>query len=157
FYALFPSFRLKQRFTFPEIQSYLFDQGYEEKRSPDGLLPGQYNLGREKGVVILTLRRPAFAGAGRPLEELRVRLDFEEQAGVLTLQSITRLENSEPLQELECVPKKVASYFAGRLRTQNAVPISEIPVSMRTAVMAIEDVHFLEHSGVSLRSTVRAL
>lgn len=156
FYALYPPFRLKQRFTFPELSSYLFDQGYEEKRNPDGILPGEYFMARDKGIVVVTLRRRPFAGAGHPLDELRARLDFEEQAGVLTLQSMTRLENNEPLQELEGSPKKIASYFAGRLRTQNAVAISDIPVSMRTAVMAIEDVHFLEHSGVSLRSTLRA-
>ncbi len=156
FYALYPPLKLKQKFTAAELQGFLTDQGYVDKGTADGLLPGEYHI--DKGTLtILSLNRSSFKGAGRPLEAMRARLTFEPVGPELTLTTITRLDNNESVETLESIPKKIGSFSAGRLRTQDPVALSDIPTSMRMAVMAIEDVHFLEHSGVSFKGTARAL
>ncbi|NBW98048.1 hypothetical protein EBR03_00605, partial [bacterium] len=97
-------------------------------------------------------------GAGRKLEQVKVRLQlnlFENSQ--VSLENLYRTDSGEPLAELEFPPRSISSFYAGRVRTQNPIALSDIPISMRYAAMAIEDVHFLEHPGVSFRSIVRAL
>ncbi len=159
FYALYPPFRLEQHFTRGDIKSFLLDQGYVERKNADELLPREYAVEDHPPLFQLTLSRSSFSGAGYPMEATQAKLSFESPAGGtdFILKQITRLDTNESIPDFESIPKKIAAYFAGRLRTQNAVALPEIPVSMRLAVMAIEDVHFLEHGGISLKGTIRAL
>lgn len=157
FYALYPPLRLKQRFTAGELKNFLLDQGYLENKNAEDLLAQEYVWEREPRGLTLTLFRPAFEGAGLPLAPLKVRLKFEEIGNQFLLIEMVKTENQEPLEVVESLPKKIGAFFAGRLRTQNSVTLSDIPTSVRLAVMAIEDVNFLEHGGISLRSTLRAL
>lgn len=157
FFGLYPPFQVGQKFTLPLLKDFLVEQGYQEARSEDDVGTAEFFLERGKGEATLTLARPAFTGAGHPIDAARARIEFEEIGGELFLKRVERLDTKEPQDSFENVPKKIGSYFAGRVRTQNSVPLSDIPTTMRLAVMAIEDVHFLEHSGVSVRSTARAL
>lgn len=158
FYAAYPPLKRGQQFSPADVKNLLSDQGFiEEKKRPDDLVPGEYTQEYGAGTTTLTLLRPAFQAPGHPLDLLRLRLVFKQEGALLNLLDIQAVDGNKPLDNWELKPKKVAVYFAGRMRTQNAVQLSEIPVSVRLAVMAIEDVHFLEHLGVSFRGTLRAL
>lgn len=157
FYAFYPEMLKGQQFRPAELRSILADQGFVERKNPEELSLGEYSLAQRDNNLELTLFRPPFEGAGHVLERLRARLDFQAKDRAFELTQITALDSGTSLDRYESVPKKVAAYYAGRLRTQNAVTLSEIPVSMRLAVIAIEDVNFLEHIGVSFRGTIRAL
>ena len=157
FYGFYPPFQQGQQFSSSELQSLLQSQGFLSRGNADALIPGEYNWKLHSRGGELVLFRSAFMAAGHPLPQLKARIFFQGPPETLSVQTIADAESGESLPELQVPPKKVASYFAGRLRTQNAVPLSEMPVSMRTAAIAIEDVRFLEHHGVSLRSTARAL
>jgi len=152
FYALYQPLQINQKFSQTELQGYLEDQGYSPSRNPEDVRPGEYALRKDS----LTLFRIDFKGAGHGLDRQKVKLHLEQEGELFTIKEISNFEG-KPLEIFESRPKLIASFVAGRLRTQNAIQFSEIPVSMRLAVMAIEDVHFLEHGGVSVRSTVRAL
>jgi penicillin-binding protein 1B len=157
FYAVYPSFRKQQRLTESQLGEWLTDQGYVLKaKSLDTLIPGEYSLERQAGIVKVHIFRPEFQAAGHGLPQTRATLVLSPDGSKLRIDTIYA-EDGQPIEKFENPPKKVANYFAGRVRTQDAVHLSEIPVSARHAVMAIEDVRFLEHSGVSLRGTFRAL
>jgi penicillin-binding protein 1B len=156
FYGFYPAFEPGQQFSSGEVQTLLQSQGFLSRANPESLIPGEYFLRLHSTGADLTLFRSAFSGPGHSLGQMKARFTFEGPPELLVLKSITS-ESGEALAKLDVAPKKVASYFAGRLRTQNAVSLSEMPVSMRMAAIAIEDVRFLEHHGVSLRSTARAL
>lgn len=157
FYGFYPAFELGQTFSSSEIQGVLQSQGMMGKPQADSLIPGEYTWRVSSGGGDLTLFRPSFNGPGHNFPQIKTRLLFEGPPDSLVIKTITALDTNQTLNKLEMPPKKIASYFAGRLRTQNAIPLSEMPVSMRMAAIAIEDVRFLEHHGVSLRSTLRAL
>ncbi len=157
FYGFYPPFEIGQQYSGAELNSVLQSDGWFAKKSPEGLVPGEYYLRVHSTGAELQLLRAAFGGAGHDLPQAKVAIAFEGPPDGLVIRSITGVDSGQALTRLDLPPKKVASYFAGRLRTQNAVSLSEMPVSMRMAAIAIEDVRFLEHHGVSLRSTVRAL
>src|SRR5690606_34088799 len=117
----------------------------------------EYRLERQGDKLDLHLFRPPFDKPGRQLPQLQARLTFEWFDGSWILSDIMRYGTGETLERMENLPKRLGSFYAGRLRTQEFVPLSEIPTSARFAIMAIEDIHFLEHHGVSIRGTARAL
>lgn len=158
FYALYPPLHKGQRFRNKELQFFLEDQGYEKSKTPDDILPGEFTWEKSaEGTSQLTLYRNSFSGAGHQLDKLKVRVIFDTAGGYLTIQDIVRTDKNESLPTLESIPKQLAAFLAGRVRTQKPVALSDIPVSVRYGVMAIEDSKFLEHHGVSLRGTARAL
>lgn len=136
--------------------------GYVQGQALQNLVPGEYIRERSGNDVRLTLYRPEYQGPGGPLDQARLRIQLRWENGVWKVDEMIRVDANgvtlgDSLPELVHAPRKIASYVAGRMRTQDAAPLSEIPVNMRHAVMAIEDVHFLEHSGVSFRGTLRAI
>jgi penicillin-binding protein 1B len=157
FFATALALKPGQTFRVSEIRTMLDEQGFQEKKSTEDLLPREYVWEKGAGQRALTLFRPSFEGAAPPLERVKARLEFEEAEGVLTLKTLTNVDTAASIESLEAVPKKIGAYYAGRVRTQSPVVLSDIPVSIRHAVMAIEDVHFLEHKGVSVRAILRAL
>ncbi len=157
FYSIPSPLRLHDKTTRKELRSYLEDQGYHEvTNSDDDILAGEYSW--EKGITppSLVLFRPEFTGAGHPLDRVKARIVFDENQGVLEIREIQRLDNNTTVETFESIPKQIASYLAGRVRTQNAIALSDMPVSIRYAVMGIEDPHFLEHYGISVRGIFRA-
>lgn len=156
FYAAYPPFRKSQRLTEAQLGEWLSDQGYVlRQKAIDDLIPGEYAVDRSNGMRV-SLFRPSFQAAGLNLSQVRATLVMVADGPKLRIEQVLG-ESGEELERFEHLPKKVANYFAGRMRTQDAVLLSDIPVSMRHAVMAIEDVRFLEHVGVSFRGTLRAL
>jgi len=157
FFAFYPALRVNQVFPLNDLRAFLEDQGYSEKKSDDDVLPGEFAVSRRDGRVEISLNRLEFKGLGHPLEPAQARVTLEPAESQWRIAEIRRTDTRETVETFDSPPKKIAAFVAGRLRTQSAISLSEMPVSMRLAVMAIEDVHFLEHSGVSLRSTLRAL
>ncbi len=157
FYGFYPAFEKEQQLSVGELRSVLQNQGSVERNNPENLIPGEFYLRVYSGGADAYVFRAAFTGPGHNLPQLKARLQFEGPPEQLVLKKINQSDSLEEIPLLEVAPKKIASYFAGRLRTQNAVALSEMPYSMRMAAIAIEDVRFLEHHGVSIRSTLRAI
>ncbi|MFM8268795.1 MAG: transglycosylase domain-containing protein, partial [Pseudomonadota bacterium] len=159
FYGVFPALRRGDIFTLPQLETFLTDVGFRKSRSFDGLPEREF--GWESSAPSsrsLLIHRPAFDGAGRKQEQVKVRISFvEKEFGVLEVDNVYRIDSGEPINELDFPPRAISSFYAGRVRTQSPIALSDIPSAMRYAAMAIEDVHFLEHPGVSFRSIVRAL
>lgn len=156
FFAVYPSFHLNQRFSKAELMTLVVDQGYVERSWDSALTPGEYAKKSGGGILELKLFRPPFKAAGRVIDQRKARLVFQEVGSELTLIELTRPDINQPIAVLENLPKRLGAFAAGRLRTQDSVPLSQIPVSLRLAVMAIEDRNFLEHHGLSIRGTARA-
>ena len=157
FYALTPPLKPGQRFSAKDLRSFLEEQGYRETTQPDDNLAGEYSWDHSSNPPSLLIFRPDFTGAGHPIERLRARVSFGAADADLIVTEIKRLDTQQTVDALESIPKQVASFFAGRVRTQNSIALSDMPVSMRYALMAIEDPHFLEHYGISFRGILRAL
>lgn len=155
FFATFPAFTVGQKFRRAELVSLVEDLGFVERSNADELVAGEFAWA--KGSPAMVLARPSFQAPGRQLDALRARLVLEADGIDYLVKAIERYEDNAPLDKLETPPKKIASFVAGRLRSQDAVPLSEIPTAMRLAIMAIEDQHFLDHTGVSFRAIARAL
>jgi len=156
FYALYPALRVGQTYSRKDLRTLLEDQGYEEKKTADDMLPGTFAWEGKSSPPRLIVFRPEFTGAGRALEPLKVTLTLGEVETGLQINEILP-DGGTPVGQFDSLPKQIGAFLAGRLRTQNAVALSDMPVNMRLAVMAIEDAKFLEHHGVSIRGTFRAL
>lgn len=157
FYALYPPLQREQDFSKEELRALLEDEGFQEKKGSDNLVAGTFVFEGSGDSTVLLLHRPPFTGAGHAFDHLRAKITFEKVEQRLKIKEFTRLNSPEPLEKIEVAPKKISAYYAGRVRSQNPVALSDIPVNIRQAVMAIEDVGFLEHPGVSLKSILRAL
>ncbi len=154
FYAFFPSLAEGQKIQKAALTSLLEAAGYQALNPDARLTPKSYSW---KTSEILRLMRPAFSGPGHPLRKEEFQVTFTALDGALITEEIFAVEARREVESLEFSPKQLGYFFAGRLRNQSSVPLSDIPVSLRLAFMAIEDSQFLEHHGVSLRGTVRAL
>jgi len=159
FYAFFPPLRVGQRFRYLELKNFLEDQGFNERKDAEDLAPSQYRWegDRKSPVRTLSLHRPSFSGPGHFIDRGRARLTFEKDNDGWVLKEVFSVDTQTAVELFEGVPKLIGAFLAGRIRTQDPVTLSDIPVSTRLAVIAIEDVRFLEHHGVSFRGTVRAL
>lgn len=154
FYAVLPALTPGMRLRGKELLTFFEDQGYVEKQE-DELVPGSYLWKPDE--QILTLIRAPFSGAGNFLDPMKVKITLGEQGENLTVTDIVEVDTGSHLERFESVPKLIGHFRAGRLRTQNPISLSEVPASLRLAVIAIEDTNFLEHHGVSVRAIVRAL
>ncbi len=157
FYAPYPSFRLGQSLSELELRTLLFDQGYLEAVSDTPLEPRQFRWKKSGDTLALEIFRPPFQAPGMPLDRLQAKLTIHVEKGSLTIKSIQRSDTGTALEAFDNLPQRLGAFYGGRPRTQDTAPLSEIPASARLAIMALEDVHFLDHSGVSVRSTLRAL
>lgn len=157
FVALLPAFHLNQKISRNQLETLLEYSGYQLKKEAEDLLINEYAWIETEGTPKLVLFRAESLYPGKSLIETKVVLTFDVDSSQLVLREIWDERSQEKVENFELAPKRISSYFAGRLRTQIPVTLSDIPVNMRHAVMAIEDVNFLEHGGVSLRSTLRAL
>jgi len=159
FYGVFPPLVKEEVFTFSQLENFLNDVGLKERKGQGGLPVGEFvweEQGSEKSSILI--HRPSFEGAGHSFEALKIRIILKgTEASKFAVESFYRLDTAEPLDKLEFPPRGMSSFYAGRVRTQNPVILSEIPASMRYAAIAIEDTQFLDHPGISFRSIARAL
>jgi penicillin-binding protein 1B len=157
FLALLPPIHLKEKFSKSQLQTLLEYSGYQEKRDPEDLLMNEFSWLFSNNETKLVLLRGESNYPSKNLPQVKTTFTFDSEGTELTLAKIYLEDTKDSVENFELAPKRISSFYAGRLRTQTPVTLSEIPVNMRHAVMAIEDVNFLEHGGISLRSTVRAL
>jgi len=159
FYGVFPALKRGDVFSVTQLETLLTDVGFRKSRAVDGLPEREFAWeASPTSSRSLLIHRPLFDGVGRKLEQLKVRISFfEKESGTLEVDNLYRIDSGEPVSELDFPPRSISSFYAGRVRTQSPIALSDIPTSMRYAAMAIEDVHFLEHPGVSFRSIMRAL
>ncbi|MCB0404962.1 MAG: PBP1A family penicillin-binding protein [Bdellovibrionales bacterium] len=158
FYAIYPEFEIGQKTSLEALEKLLYDTGYLKKESLSELVTNAYVWENRSGPTwLLTLNRGNFSGAGYPLGKRVVRVRFDVEDKELTVSEIYSQVDSQRLDRFAHPPKRLGHFFAGRLRNQHSVALSDIPVSVRLAFIAIEDQHFLDHMGVSLRGTLRAL
>lgn len=157
FLAPLPPLVSGQRFSKTQLQTLLEYSGFQEKMESEDLLPNEFIWSSSNDEKQLHLLRAESLYPSRTLPRSQITLKFKTEGNDLIIDKIIVEETHETVERFELPPKRISSFYAGRLRTQTPVALSEIPVDMRHAVMAIEDVNFLEHGGVSLRSTLRAL
>jgi len=157
FLAPLPPLVSGQRFSKPQLQTLLEYSGFQEKLESEDLLANEFFWSTSNDEKQLHLLRAESLYPSRTLPRSQTTLKFKTEGNDLMIDKIVLEETQETVERFELPPKRISSFYAGRLRTQTPVALSEIPVDMRHAVMAIEDVNFLEHGGVSLRSTLRAL
>lgn len=155
FFASYPSLTPGQVWKKSELSNLLIEQGFQEVSRNEDLLPLQFYW--DKASTFLELYRGAFNESGKNIERLRGKIFFAPENDLLKITEIKVSETESALPYFEFAPKRIGAFYAGRLRTQRPISLSEVPVSVRHAVMAIEDAHFLEHAGVSIRSTFRAI
>jgi penicillin-binding protein 1B len=62
----------------------------------------------------------------------------------------------EKAAEVELEPELFAQYYGDKAILRSVVPLGEAPANCLQALLAIEDSHFLEHSGVSVTGLLRA-
>ncbi len=159
FFAKYPEIKAHEVVSWDDFLRLLNFAGFLPKRNSESLVPGEYSFSRSEGMIQLFIHRPAFTQAGFQLKQERYQLTLQpkEVGKQYEIVEIVAQNARERVETLGLPPKQMASFVAGRIRTQRSIPLSEIPSSMRLAVMAIEDAHFLEHPGVSLRGMLRAL
>lgn len=156
-FARFPPLTPGRAMTAAEWENLLRQAGLPQRDSSTELASGGFTWAEKGGErPTMNLVRPAFDGAGYPLEKRGFRVAFTSEKGLLAIDELEKEDGSD-VDQLELPPKALGMFFAGRIRNQFSVALSDIPVSVRLAVMAIEDQHFLDHIGVSLRGTLRAL
>lgn len=157
-FARFPPLTPGRALGASEWEALLRQAGLPARESPADLAAGGFvwtERGGERSSLLLV--RPPFDGAGSPLEKRGFRIDFVPDRGWLRIDEMTRSDGGDAVESVELPPKPLGMFFAGRIRSQFSVALSDIPVSVRLAVMAIEDKDFLDHVGVSVRGTLRAL
>ncbi|MFM8316247.1 MAG: transglycosylase domain-containing protein, partial [Deltaproteobacteria bacterium] len=157
FVASLPPFHLKQKFTKDQLETLLAYSGYQFKKDSDELLMNEYSWLSSGNETQLILLRDVSPYPGKLLPQSKAIFRFDAEGAFLVIREIWEETTQGNVETFELAPRRISSYVAGRLRTQIPVALSDIPVNMRHAVMAIEDIHFLTHGGVSLRSTLRAL
>jgi len=71
--------------------------------------------------------------------------------------SMYSLADGYPIQAVELKPYLFAQYYGGKPILRRIIEVSETPLQCLQAVTAIEDPKFLEHTGVSITGTLRAI
>ena len=114
---------------------------------------GRFPLGRfiavavACGVVLTGMLLPAAGG-----------IALAARDSTQSFESLPAILNAPPLPQRTVLLAKDGSTIA-EVFTENrtAVPLANIALPMRQAIVAIEDSRFYEHGGVDLRGTVRAI
>ncbi len=154
-YAILPDWEMGSQFRKSGMASVLRELGYRPSQNVTDLCPGCYQLGTD----LLRLNRPEFRSPGVELVAAEFNVKIESEGEFFRIGSITGSATEGPTRELTRVehpPQRIGVYSAGRLRTQDFVRLADLPVTLRLAVMGIEDAQFLEHRGVSFRAIARA-
>ncbi len=73
------------------------------------------------------------------------------------IQELWRGEPWAPITATSLFPRLITQFFDGQPILQQNTPLSEAPLACLQGVTAIEDVQFLEHSGVSATGILRAV
>ncbi|RJR42347.1 MAG: PBP1A family penicillin-binding protein [Desulfobacteraceae bacterium] len=99
-------------------------------------------------VFLRDLVTPQQTHSGIPL-----RISYRKGA----IDSITRLDNREPVPLLEIEPEELMLFFGKEREERRLVSLKEIPKHLIHAVLAAEDARFFQHPGLDPIGIVRAL
>jgi len=119
--------------------------GYSASASGD-LTPGTFRAASGKIEVF----RRGFSTASGPDGGDRLQVDFS--AG--TVASLRSNGSAATAARLD--PPLIASYYGPDLRERRPVGLDDLPEDLILAVLAAEDAEFLEHTGLSFKSILRA-
>ncbi|MEM9558462.1 MAG: PBP1A family penicillin-binding protein [Acidobacteriota bacterium] len=125
----------------------LTEAGY----SPTATTPSRSGFFRraEDGSFVEVYRRVFPSPRGRVGGDL-VRVEFRRG------RVARMLRGREELRGIWLDPPLLATYYSPNLQERRPVTLDELPEHLILAVLAAEDARFLEHSGVSPRSILRA-
>src|SRR5690606_31413304 len=158
FYAYPLSFTRNHLWTAEEIESQLLRNNYRPRSTEQVLLPGDY-LRMDRDLCILRLQREL-------PEEVESCISLvkrsEKSRGIywifLSPESIFDIWSSQgPVDEIKFEALLVAQYLGTEPLVQKNTELSDIPVHCLNAVLAIEDQNFLDHSGFTVNSFLRAV
>ena len=113
--------------------------------------PGQYQYQHNNQEFLIAARKFKFWDATEPSRMVQVRFVNNNQ-----VKSITELHPNRQLVLLRLEPKLIGKIYPTHHEDRILVRLDDVPKLLVDATTAMEDRHFYEHYGISIRGTVRA-
>ncbi len=129
------------------VQQRLDDRGYRNDR--ELAAPGTWR----RGAGALEVRLRAFPDVDGDLPERRARLDLDGT----TVRAIVDVASGTRRAHATLEPAPLDVTWNGAWERRRPVRLAEIPMHVRQAVLAAEDVRFYDHHGLDVRGIARAL
>lgn len=152
-----------QIYSADELDRIFSSQGYRKRSSTERILIGDYFIGNQSecqqyfsltqfhGQFCVAWIKRSTNETANSNDELQLALADENQ-------TLTQLfYGKKTVTMLELDPVLVAQFLGQEAIKQKTLKLSEIPVQCIQAILAIEDVNFLEHKGVSIKGIARAI
>jgi penicillin-binding protein 1B len=137
------------RLPIEELKSYLREAGYHQK--PGSTEDDSTSSFTSDADSILI--KPGRESANRfRLNPVRIRFDKEGR-----INSLTGAQSGERLDSALIEGELMASLRDGDRRKKIVVGFSDIPETLRNAILSVEDRRFFAHRGIDFRSILRAL
>ena len=112
--------------------------------------PGKYNS-IANSIVQIRTRAFKFWEATDPSRLVKIRFSGNE------VQSITELEPTRKIALLRLPPKLIGKIYPTHNEDRIVVRLQDIPQSLINALISMEDRHFYNHMGISIRGIARAI
>jgi penicillin-binding protein 1B len=158
FYAYPQTFRAGSRWTIQELEGEFLKNHYRSRAPSQLILAGDFFMAEQNvcaeraGREIPTDTQNCIIFVPKKALPSEQNWIFVGSEGILALWTP---QGSVPELQLEAL--LMAQYLENEPMVQKNVELSEIPVNCLNAVLAIEDQNFLEHSGFSITSFLRAV
>lgn len=165
FYSAPATFRNEQTITQETIREVFEQNNYRERTFDQRLLAGDFFLADRASCSARTqvglLESDTFCVGWVNPDIPETQLDTEIQVVVINNENrISTTLKGTPYQQTpsaELQASLIAQYIGNEPLMQIPFTLAELPPVCSNAVMAIEDIQFLEHRGVSLKGIFRAL
>ncbi len=149
----------------PQLKVWLEDQGYQN-RTQELLSEGQFRVFndeecqkfhelKDKIVECVELKDHSISGTPSLASIIIVAENLPN--GLFLVHHILSAESLKSLSAWALKPQLFAQTVGSQPIMQKKLPLSSMPASCLQAVLSIEDTAFLEHHGVSVTGTFRAL
>ncbi|HVG18005.1 MAG TPA: transglycosylase domain-containing protein, partial [Blastocatellia bacterium] len=129
-----------------EIAAYLHASGYQQKSNSEGDLTGSFTI--DGNSIDIYPGRTSSVQLG--LNSVRISVD-----GRGRVTSLKSARSGERLQVAYIEGELLAAVRDGDRRKKIVVQFSDIPETLRNAVLAVEDRRFFSHNGMDLRGIAR--
>ena len=159
YYAPSKTFVVRQKYSFEGLRKTLIEQDYIERRPDQRRLPGDFSfLDTETCSEQFMELYPESGDTCLILSRKKAPFGFSEEEFALLIKPDGELQRTWPEHhEIQLSPRLFAQFFGDQLILREILPLGTIPLTCLQAVTAIEDSEFLEHRGVSLTGTLRAV
>lgn len=160
-YASPLSLRFERRVEVSDLRRTLETSGFRQRAPDQVLLEGDWSW--EENSACLAQRLPA-------LEDLEVStclaidLPRDDTDDVVIawnsegiVKALVNLQSGRSLKGFELPPQLFAQYYGDAPVLRELVQVGQVPLACLQAITAIEDADFLEHRGVSVTGTLRAI